>query len=139
MSPRTAPDFGREAGLKWGQDAARACADGSFVEATGKVGDVYLMHPLMLHCATSNALRRVRIVTNPPVSLREPHCFDRADGRYSLVERKTLRSLGKDRLEGWGITRPREMVVPERIRIQEAMKREEIKRIEELKKVGVAA
>lgn len=83
----------------------------------------------MMHCATSNALRRVRIITNPPVSLREPHCFDRPDGRYSLVEQKTLRALGRDALEGWHITAPREEVVPERVRVQEAMKREEARRL----------
>ena len=139
MQVRSDPDFGRERNLEFYRELARSCEDSSFVEATGKVGDVFLMHPLMMHCATSNALRRVRIITNPPVNLREPHCFDREDGRYSLVEQKTLRGIGKERLEGWRITGPREAVVPERVRIQEAMKRDEIRRLEEIKNVSVAA
>ncbi|KAK7754228.1 hypothetical protein SLS62_003805 [Diatrype stigma] len=151
MQPRSDPDFARELNLDWYRDVARSCDDSSFVEATGEIGDVYLMHPLMMHCATSNALRRVRIITNPPVSLREPHCFDRPDGQYSLVEQKTLRALGRGPdapLEGWRITAPREPVVPERVRVQEAMRREEARRLAmemdmegkvEVKGVGVVA
>jgi len=39
----------------------------SFVELTGDIGDVVLMHPLMLHSASRNNLRIPRIITNPPV------------------------------------------------------------------------
>lgn len=93
----------------------------------------------MLHSATNNSLRNVRIITNPPVSLRAPFDFDREDPReYSLVERATLRMLGKEEgeggLKGWKITQPREAVVPARVRIQEQMKRDELKRLEEEKK-----
>ena len=57
--------------------------------------DVFLLHPLMLHTASKNLLRKARIITNPPVSLKEPFCFDRADPKdYSLVEQKTLNDLG---------------------------------------------
>jgi hypothetical protein len=42
-----------------------------------------------------------------------------------------MRGIGKDNLKGWKITAPREGVVPERVRIQEAMKREEMKRMGE--------
>lgn len=84
MRPREADDFRKEKNLDWYGDLLRTVPDDEFVEATGNVGDVYLMHPLMMHSATDNALRRVRIITNPPVSLKEPHCFDRADGNYSL-------------------------------------------------------
>ncbi|KAI2470406.1 hypothetical protein F4781DRAFT_390820 [Annulohypoxylon bovei var. microspora] len=135
MVPRTHPDFPRERNLQWYCDVVRSCDDGDFVEATGNVGDVYLLHPLMVHSATSNARRDVRIITNPPVSIREPFCFDRGEGEYSLVERKTMKAVGgEEMLKGWGITMPRERLVPERVRIQEAMKREELRRMEEEEK-----
>jgi ectoine hydroxylase-related dioxygenase (phytanoyl-CoA dioxygenase family) len=101
-----------------------------FVEAHGSVGDVFLLHPLMLHAASNNPLRHVRIITNPPVSLKEPFCFDRPDGNYSLVEKTTMAALGMDDLKGWTATAPREAVIPERVMIQEQMKMEELKRLE---------
>ncbi|KAI1476424.1 hypothetical protein F4774DRAFT_392935 [Daldinia eschscholtzii] len=133
MVPRAHPDFPREKNLEWYVDIARDCADADFVEAVGTVGDVYLLHPLMMHSATSNALRAVRIITNPPVSLREPFRFDRPSGEdYSPVEQKTIAAVGgPEKLKGWRITMPRERVIPERVRIQEAMKREELRRLEE--------
>ncbi|KAI1660360.1 hypothetical protein F4813DRAFT_386562 [Daldinia decipiens] len=137
MVPRAHPDFPREKNLEWYMAIARGCADTDFVEATGVVGDVYLLHPLMMHSATSNARRAVRIITNPPVSIREPFRFDRPSGEeYSLVERKTIAAVGGlEKLKGWRITTPRERVVPERVRIQEAMKREELRRLEEERKL----
>ena len=137
MSPRGAGDFRQEENLNWFNQMAKTCS--SFVEATGQAGDVYLLHPLMLHSASTNPKRNARIITNPPVSLRAPFCFDRDDGNYSPVEQVTLRALGKERLSGWKITAPREMIVPERVRIQERMKAEEKRRLEEAKNKGVAA
>jgi len=137
MVPRDQPDFKRERNLEFFNTLAGSSTE--FVEATGKVGDVYLLHPLMLHSASSNPLRKVRIITNPPVSLKEPFCFDRADGNYSLVERTTMRALGKERLDGWAIAAPREKVVPERVRIQERMKMEELKRLEESRGIAASA
>jgi hypothetical protein len=131
MTPRGEPDFKEEKDLEFFRNVARSCEN--FIEATGEVGDVYLMHPLMLHAPSSNALRKVRIITNPPVFLNEPHCFDREDGNYSLVEQATMRALGKERLSGWKITGPREKVIPERLRIQAQMKLEEEKRLAALK------
>ncbi|KAI0180946.1 dihydrofolate reductase-like domain-containing protein [Hypoxylon sp. FL1284] len=135
MVPRAHPDFPRERNLAWYAAIARACPDAGFVEAVGDVGDVYLLHPLMMHSATSNARRNVRIITNPPVAVREPFRFDRRgdeDGEHSLVELKTMAAAGgADSLRGWAITHPRERLVPERVRIQEAMKREEMRRLEE--------
>lgn len=130
MQPRSHPQFPRvpfHSGTGWFNDVARTCE--GFVEATGEVGDVYLLHPLMLHTASNNSLRHVRIITNPPIGVKEPFCFDRADGDYSLVERTTLRALGKENLKGWEIKGPREGVVPDRIKIQEEMKREELERM----------
>ncbi|KAF2751659.1 hypothetical protein M011DRAFT_463167 [Sporormia fimetaria CBS 119925] len=145
MTPRAQnPEFKTEGSdLKWYNDVAASMPDEAFVEATGVVGDVYLLHPLMMHSASNNQLRQVRVITNPPVSLNddEPFCFDREDGDYSAVERKTLRALGKERLEGWKITAERQRIVPERVRIQEEMKRKEEERLKKLKgeKAQVAA
>ncbi|KAJ9154788.1 Ribonucleoside-diphosphate reductase large subunit [Pleurostoma richardsiae] len=133
MVPRSQPDFAKEKNLGWFNNLAASSS--SFVEAYGKTGDVYLLHPLMLHSATSNARRNVRIITNPPVSLKEPFNFNREDGKYSLVELTTLRALGRQKLDGWEITAPREAVVPERVRIQAQMKLEEQKRLDEVKRV----
>lgn len=138
MVTRDHPDFAKERNLQWYCDRTRECE--GFVEATGAAGDVYLLHPLMMHSASNNALRLPRIITNPPITLNEPFCFDREDGQYSLVEQKTIRSIGgEDKLKGWKITRPREEVIPERVKIQEAMKRDEMKRLEEARRVAVEA
>ncbi|OCL08421.1 hypothetical protein AOQ84DRAFT_40665 [Glonium stellatum] len=135
MTPRALnPSMEQEkTGLSWFNELAKQCKEEGFVEATGEVGDVYLLHPLMLHSASNNALRVPRIITNPPVSLRQPFCFDRDDeSQYSWVELKTLRELGKTRLEGWKIQGPRDRIVPERVRVQERMKREELERMKGL-------
>jgi len=101
----------------------------AFQEVTGEVGDVYLLHPLMLHSASRNLLRRPRIITNPPVSLKEPFKLNRPDGKYSLVERKTLLELGKPEGVGdWKITAERRNIVPERIKRQEREQTEREKR-----------
>ncbi|KAF2125945.1 hypothetical protein P153DRAFT_324352 [Dothidotthia symphoricarpi CBS 119687] len=134
MTPRREnPEMKPEQGLDWFNQIAKNMPDEAFVEATGVVGDVYLLHPLMLHSASNNQHRKVRVITNPPVSVREPFSFDREDGNYSAVERKTLRALGKDRLEGWKIEGKREMIVPERMKIQEEMKKKEAERLQKLK------
>jgi hypothetical protein len=136
MTPRGEPDFKSEKDLAWYCNVAKGCTH--FVEACGKTGDVFLLHPLMLHSASRNTLRNVRLITNPPVSLNKPHVFDREDGDYSLVELATLRALGKERLPGWKIAGPREGVVPERVQIQEMMKQEERKRLAALNEKAVA-
>lgn len=133
MTPRREnPEFTQEQGLKWYTNLAKTMPDEAFVEVTGVVGDVFLLHPLMLHSASNNMLRKVRVITNPPVSVKDPFLFDREDGNYSAVERKTLRALGKNRLEGWKIAAHRQRIVPERIKIQERMKREEEERLRKL-------
>ncbi|KAF9700937.1 hypothetical protein EKO04_000847 [Ascochyta lentis] len=134
MTPRSEnPEFTQEQGLQWYIDLAKSMRDEDFVEVTGEVGDVFLLHPLMLHSASNNMLRKVRVITNPPVSVKYPFVFDREDGNYSAVERKTLRALGKDRLAGWKIESERQRIVPERVKIQERMKREEEERLKKLK------
>lgn len=101
-----------------------------FHEMTGNVGDVILLHPLMVHSASVNSLRIPRIITNPPVSLNEPFNLDRNDpSQYSIVERKTLHDLGKDRLNGWKIKGGRESVKPDRLKTQAEMKEQELNRL----------
>lgn len=91
-----------------------------FVELTGKAGDVVLMHPFVLHATSQNVLRAQRLITNPPLSLREPMDFDRADGSASSpVEQAVLRGLGVERF-AFTPTAPREGVVPPRLRAQQA-------------------
>lgn len=141
MIPRAQnPSMDSEKSLGFFSDVARSVPEDAFVEATGKVGDVYLLHPLMLHSASNNKLRQLRVITNPPVSLKKPFIFDRKDrSHYSLVERKTLAALGKDRLEGWKIAHARDKIVPERVKRQEAMREQEMKRLEDLKAKGMPA
>jgi hypothetical protein len=100
-----------------------------FVEATGRIGDVYLLHPYILHAKAQNVLRLPRFITNPPVTLAEPMKFDRSDpDGFSLVERAVLRGLGVERYE-FTPTAPREEVVPERVLRQARMKAEEEARL----------
>ena len=77
MSPIEDPERW-ESGLQWYTDAVQTMPDDAFHEMTGEVGDVILLHPLMLHSASRNGRRLPRIITNPPVALRHPFDFDRA-------------------------------------------------------------
>jgi hypothetical protein len=89
------------------------CTD--FVETTGEIGDVYLLHPFMAHSHSQNATRRARFIVNPPVKLAEPMNFARERPEdQSPVERAVLRALGVERYE-FSPARPREAVVPERL------------------------
>ena len=100
-----------------------------FEEATASAGDVYLLHPFVLHAASQNPLRLIRIITNPPVHLNEPLRFDRPDdGDFSPVERAVLASLGRDRY-AFTPSAPRERVVPERVRRQQTMLEAERERL----------
>ncbi|KAF9894138.1 hypothetical protein FE257_009111 [Aspergillus nanangensis] len=110
------------------RSTVRICND--FREMTGNVGDVVLMHPFMCHSASKNSLRTPRIITNPPVGLKAPFNFDRDDpSQYSLVEKKTLLALGKDRLAGWHITTDRERIIPARLKAAREMKNQELERM----------
>jgi hypothetical protein len=102
------------------------CTD--FAEATGRVGDVFLLHPFILHAKAQNTRRLPRFITNPPVHLSQPMSFDRVDDDYSLVELAILRGLGVDRYD-FRPTAPREPVVPARVRRQEQMKAAEQARL----------
>ncbi|KAK7059863.1 hypothetical protein R3P38DRAFT_3168314 [Favolaschia claudopus] len=110
-------------------------SDASFHEMTGELGDVFLLHPLMLHSATRNATRVPRIITNPKVSVKEPFNFSVGAGGdggkgFSLVEQKTLKVLGRPGgLDGWKIDGEREMITPMRIKIMADMKERERERL----------
>jgi hypothetical protein len=86
-----------------------------FIDSTGEIGDVYLLHPFMLHSQSVNASQRARFIVNPPVKLREPMNFARERAAdHSPVERAVLRALGVERYE-FAPAQPREAVIPERI------------------------
>ncbi|KAJ3044512.1 hypothetical protein HDV00_001939 [Rhizophlyctis rosea] len=137
VTPRMMPvgadkDWQWGEGLEWYFHKIRTeCT--TFHEMTGKQGDVILLHPLMFHSASRNRLRNVRVITNPPVSLKEPFNFNRPNKEdYSLVEEKTLRELGaweQGGLKGWKITGERKRVIPPRLQIQAKMKELEDKRL----------
>lgn len=94
------------------------CRD--FVELTGAAGDVVLLHPYTLHATSQNVLGVARVITNPPLALRQPMNFNRAEpGDFSLVERAVLRGLGASRLD-FAPSAPRQDVVPERVSSQRA-------------------
>jgi len=136
MIPRAEdPEF-KKGGLDFYINIAKSMPDEAFVEVTGVVGDVYLLHPLMVHSASNNMLRKVRVITNPPVGVKKPFQFDREDGDYSLVERKTMKALGKERLEGWKITGDRQTIVPESAKIKAEMKRQEEERLRKLQEAS---
>jgi hypothetical protein len=115
-------------GLAWDKSKI---SESSIVEVTGEVGDVFLLHPFMLHSASKNLLRKPRIITNPPVSLKEPFRLDREDPKeYSLVEQKTLNDLGHpEGLKGWKITGERKEWVSRRMKRMEEMRRQELERL----------
>ncbi len=100
-----------------------------FVEATGRVGDVFLLHPYVLHAKSQNHLGVPRLITNPPVHLKEPMNFNRPDpADYSPVELAVLRGLGVDRLD-FRPAAPRAAVVPKRVARQQRMLEEEKARL----------
>lgn len=102
-----------------------------FVEMTGDIGDVVLMHPLMMHSASKNYTRIPRIITNPPVGLREPFNFGRENPEeYSLVERKTLQALNVERLD-FRTTTERRKIVPTRVTAQNKVLEVEKRRLAE--------
>jgi hypothetical protein len=127
LAPWGAPDiWGPERRKLWMEWVSNPelTRDESFHEATGKVGDVYLLHPLMLHSASRNLLRSVRIITNPPVAIKEPFNFNRPDPKdYSLLEQKTLRDLGRpEGIPEWKITAPRQLINSPRIQVRFSLK-----------------
>ncbi|HEX6686436.1 MAG TPA: hypothetical protein VF062_26935 [Candidatus Limnocylindrales bacterium] len=100
-----------------------------FDEATGELGDVYLIHPLILHTMSQNILRRPRFITNATLVLAEPMQFNRPDPNdHSPVERAILRGLGVDRYD-FVATGPRTRMVPPAAAELEQRKAEESRRL----------
>ena len=93
------------------KDIVANCHD--FLEATGKAGDVFLLHPYMEHTSSYNHRPEARFMINPPAQLREPMRFDRrSDGSaYSPMESVILKALGVDHYE-FQPTAPRQKIVP---------------------------
>ena len=99
------------------------CSD--FIELTGEAGDVVILHPFLLHAASKNPSGRARFITNPPIALKEPMDFNRANqADLSPVEQGVLRGLSLERLD-FCITGDRERIVPERVRRQQKMLEEQ--------------
>lgn len=95
------------------------CSD--FREITAEAGDVYLLHPFMLHASSQNVLGIPRFMTNPPIHLAEPMEFNRPDpAEFSPVEMAVLRGLGVERLD-FKLEGERRENVPERVRRQREM------------------
>ena len=108
------------------QELIQECRD--FEEVTGCAGDVVLLHPFVLHTVSQNHRGTARMITNPPVHLKEPMNFHRADGNYSPVEQSILHALNVDHLD-FNPQNPRERIVPERVKRQQKMKEEELARL----------
>jgi hypothetical protein len=110
-----------------------------FVEATGEAGDVYLLHPYILHAKSQNVLRLPRIITNPPLTLAEPMRFDRSDpSELSLVERAVLHALDRPRHE-FTPAAGRQELVPPRVAMQRERMAEEERRAGLVAGRGVSA
>ncbi|HLA43045.1 MAG TPA: phytanoyl-CoA dioxygenase family protein [Aggregatilineales bacterium] len=102
-----------------------------FEELTGKVGDVVLLHPYMLHASSQNHSGTPRFMTNPPVTLKEPMNFNRENpADFSPLELAVLRGLGVERL-AFEPTAPRREHVPPRIAKQRQMLEEEQARLKQ--------
>jgi hypothetical protein len=69
-----------------------------FLEVTGEIGDVYLLHPMMLHRASPNPSGRARFQSVPHMAASGPFDLARPDPRdRSPVERAILNALGVER------------------------------------------
>lgn len=64
-----------------------------FVEVTGDVGDLLLIHPLMMHSSSPNPSGRIRWMGNPMVYLERPLQPLRTDGQLSPVELAIRRAI----------------------------------------------
>jgi hypothetical protein len=117
MVPRSDPRFDNTYGshFGWATDVARA--NGRFDLAAGKVGDVFLLHPFLIHSTTRNEKRLFRAITNSKTSLKEPYRLHRPEGNYSVLEQSIRKGLAEkgvteEQLKNWHITAPREGFQP---------------------------
>ena len=110
------------------RDMIQECAD--FRETTGNAGDVFLLHPYLLHTSSYNHQPEARLMINPGVNFLEPMRFDRrADGSvYSPVEQAVLHALGVGHYD-FQPAAPRRKIVPERVLRQQKMLEQEKERL----------
>jgi len=103
-------------------------------ETTGQAGDVFLLHPFILHTSSYNHRPEVRLMINPAGQLREPMRFDRrSDGSaYSPMEKCVLRALGVDHYD-FKPTVSRQKIIPGRVAREQAMIAKEKERLAALK------
>ncbi|KZT54113.1 hypothetical protein CALCODRAFT_524925 [Calocera cornea HHB12733] len=79
-----------------------------FKQFTAKAGDTILMHAHLPHCVGKNHLRRLRVIANPHVTLKEPFNLNRANPEdYSLCEQVILRALDRSSIPEYRPTAPR--------------------------------
>ncbi len=67
-------------------------------EAHGRAGDIYFLHPFMMHSRSDKLVGDPRFICNWTAPLHEPMQFERADERYSVVERSIRMSLGLEQM-----------------------------------------
>jgi len=108
------------------------CKD--FRETTGKAGDVFLLHPYLLHTSSHNHRPEARFMINPCVHFNAPMRFDRRDdgSAYSPVEKAVLRGLGVDHYD-FQLTAPRRAIIPPRVANQRLLLEKEKERLAALK------
>ena len=71
-----------------------------FLEGTGRAGDVFLVHPFVMHRGSQNHLRRPRFMTNIVTSFKHPLDYHRRDtDASSAIELAVLRALDVDHLD----------------------------------------
>lgn len=67
------------------------------LETMGAPGDIFLCHPLLLHCASQNHLRIPRFMCNRTTPLTERIQTERSDGNYSPLEISLQQALAATR------------------------------------------
>ena len=95
-------------------EIVRQCRD--FREVTGKAGDVFLLHPFIVHTSSYNHRPEARFMINPSGVLNAPLCFDRrsTDSSYAPVEQAVLAALAREYLD-FQPTTSRRRITPARI------------------------
>ncbi|MFJ7075551.1 phytanoyl-CoA dioxygenase family protein [Streptomyces sp. NPDC098781] len=94
VPPMIAP-YGEEGcGLLRDDVIDEATAHRPEVLATGEPGDVYIVHPFVVHAAQANRVGRPKFMAQASVEPRELVRTDRPDGAYSPVERAVRMGLG---------------------------------------------
>lgn len=68
------------------------------IEATGRAGDIYFLHPFTFHSRSNKIHGEPRFICNWTAPLKASLCFERADEDYSPLERATRMALGMEPL-----------------------------------------